>query len=118
MSKIYIPTDTQAVTVAFLNNLNTVNSWRRDVGALWRMDVVAVDAVTHERCSDDSEHGWATVYGVPGEPGEPGVPGASGGFCKWGAAWHVDQAHRGHNQHWDGGRIELRVLRVPGERAW
>ena len=109
MPKIYIPTDTQAVTVAFLNNLNIVNSWRRDVGALWRMDVVAFDAVAHERCSDDSDHGWAVVYGVPG---------ASGGFCKWGAAWHVDQVHRGHNQHWDGGRIELRVLREPGERAW
>ena len=92
------PTKSQEATIALLDELS--------VDARWRVDVAAVSADAHECCADDSDHGWATVYGLPGDPE---------GYCPWSAAWYVELAHR--DPHWSGDLISLDVLREPGERS-
>ena len=87
----------QAITAALLKTLS--------VDSRWRVDVADVDADAHEYCADDSDHGWATVYGVPGEPD---------GFCPSCATRYVELAHR--DPHWSGDLISLDILRAPGER--
>jgi len=97
MSEVYTPTKSQATAVDLLYLL--------DAAPYWRVDVAALDADAHEYCADDSDHGWATVCGVPGDPD---------GFCPWCAVRYVRLAHS--DPHWSGDLISLDVLRVPGER--
>jgi hypothetical protein len=92
------PTKSQEASIALLDELS--------VDARWRVDVAAVDADAHECCADDSDHGWATVYGVPGDPE---------GYCPRSAARYVELAHS--DPRWDGDLISLDVLREPGERS-
>ena len=92
------PTKSQEATIALLDELS--------VDARWRVDVAAIDADAHERCADDSDHGWATVCGAGVE---------LDAFCPWCAARYVELAHR--DPHWSGDLIELHVLREPGERS-
>jgi hypothetical protein len=91
------PTKSQEATIALLDELS--------VDARWRVDAAAIDADAHERCADDSDHGWATVYGVPGDPD---------GYCPRSAARYVELAHS--DPHWSGDLISLDILRAPGER--
>ena len=92
------PTKSQEATIALLDELS--------VDVRWRVDAADVDADAHEYCADDSDHGWATVYGVPGDPD---------GYCPRSAARYVELAHS--DPHWSGDLISLDVLRAPGERS-
>jgi len=94
----YVPSPMQTFTVIALNALGRSPRWVVDAGPL--------DVAAFEDCANDSEHGPATVYGLPG---------CVDGFCPGCAAIGVELTHA--DPHWAGGTLSLDVFDEPAVSA-
>lgn len=90
----HVPSPTQTFTVIVLDALGCEPRWT--------VDAEPLDVEAFELCANDSEHGAATVYGLPG---------CVDGFCPGCAARGVELEHS--DPHWAGGTLSLDVLREP-----
>ena len=94
----YVPSPMQTFTVIVLDAQGRSPRWEVDAGPL--------DVEAFEDCANDSDHGPATVYGLPG---------CVDGFCLGCAVRDIELTHR--DPHWSGDTLSLDVFDEPAAPA-